>query len=177
VIFNDQRRQLRWAAMMACDAPAQHHGLPARRWAAAFLVVATAAGVLTACGGGDGNKSDGSKLPAITLSSGDQKVTSGAVSYLSDGTLQQASPTLQSLPVRPGATITVTTPQQVADRGWQLSLDNKIVIQRRTATTGTTTVPTDLAGRQPLVTILAAPVGKSNRASGLWLFRLTPTGS
>ena len=72
-------------------------------------------------------------------------------------------------------TVTVTTPQEVADRGWQLQLDDKIVIQRSTATTGTMTVPTNLAGRQPLVTILAAPIGESNRASGLWVFRLAPT--
>lgn len=142
---------------------------------AGLAAVAVAVLTLTGCGAG---KSDAKPdLPAITLASGSQKVTSIAVSYLKDGTLRQASPTLLSLPVRPGGTVTVTTPQEVADRGWQLSLDDKIVVPRRTATTGTVAVPTNLSGRQPLVTILAAPVGKSNRASGLWLFRLSPTGS
>jgi hypothetical protein len=139
------------------------------------VAVATTLAVLAACGGGKSSQS--SDLPSITLSSGNQKVTSSPVSYLQDGTVHQASPTLAALPVRPGATVTITTPQEVADRGWQLQLDNKIIIQKQTTTTGKMTVPTNLAGRQPLVTILAAPVGDSNRASGLWVYRLTPTGS
>lgn len=145
------------------------------RRASALVVAATAPILLASCGGGKGDKNAG--LPSITLSSGNQKVSSVAVSYLENGTLRQASPILLSLPVRPGGTVTITTPQEVAARGWQLSLDDKIIIQRRTATTGTLTVPTNLTGRQPLVTILAAPVGNSTRASGLWLFRLSPTGS
>lgn len=146
-----------------------------RRVATGLLAAAAAVAGLTSCGGGKGN--DSSDLPSITVSSGKQQVSSSAVSYFEDGTLHQASPSLDSLSVRPGATVTITTPQEVADRGWQLQLDDKIIIQRRTATTGTMTVPTNLAGRQPLVTILAAPVGDSNRASGLWVFRLAPTRS
>jgi hypothetical protein len=156
------------------------HGVESspRRLAIQLAAVAATVAVLASCGGSSGNKSSsGSDLPAITLSSGNQKVTSSAVSYLKDGTVHQASPTLASLPVQPGATVTITTPQEVADRGWQLQLDNKIIIQRRMSTTGTMTVPTNLAGRQPLVTILAAPVGESDRASGLWVYRLSPTAS
>jgi hypothetical protein len=145
------------------------------RRTAAMVAVAIALFAVAGCGGSKSDKKP--DLPSITLSSGNQKVTSMAVSYLENGTLQQASPTLLSLPVRPGGTVTVTAPQEVADRGWQLSLDDKIIIQRRKASTGTMTVPTNLTGRQPLVTILAAPVGNSTRASGLWLFRLSPTGS
>jgi hypothetical protein len=163
--------------MMSGDPPAPGVRSPLRKLGTGLLALAATAIVLTNCGGSSGKSNSTSDLPPITLSSGKQKVTSGAVSYLQDGTLHQASPTLLSLPVRPGATVTITTPQEVADRGWQLSLDDKIVVQRRTAETGTITVPTNLAGRQPLVTILAAPVGESNRASGLWLFRLAPTGS
>jgi hypothetical protein len=158
---------------MMSGGPLTHGVGTPRRRATGFLVVAITVLALTSCGGSkSSNKSD---LPSITLSSGNQKVSSGAVSYLHDGTLHQASPGLLSLSVKPGATVTITTPPEVADRGWQVQLDDKIVIQRRTSTTGTMTVPTNLAGRQPLVTILAAPVGNSNRASGLWVFRLAPT--
>ena len=161
---------------MMSGGPPQHGvGLATRRRSTAAVAIATVVLVLTGCGGGKSEKN--ADLPAITLSSGNQKVTNIPVSYLAGGTLRQASPTLLSLPVRPGGTVTITTPQEVADRGWQVSLDDKIVIQRRTATTGTLTVPSNLTGRQPLVTILAAPVGDSVRASGLWLFRLSPTGS
>jgi hypothetical protein len=162
---------------MMFGGPSMHGTGPAARWRATGLVaVATAMLALVSCGGGKGDKNDkNADLPAITLSSGNQKVSSIPVSYLQNGTLRQASPTLLSLPVRPGATVTITTPQEVADRGWQLSLDDKVVVARRTVPTGTVTVPTNLTGRQPLVTILAAPVGESNRASGLWLFRLSPS--
>jgi hypothetical protein len=161
--------------MMSGGPPTQCVGLATRRRGIGLVAVAAAALALTSCGGSKSDKN--ADLPSVTLSAGSQKVTSIPVSYLKDGTLRQASPTLLSLAVRPGGTVTITTPQEVADRGWQVSLDDKIVIQRRTAPTGAMTVPTNLTGRQPLVTILAAPVGDSNRASGLWLFRLTPTGS
>jgi hypothetical protein len=162
--------------MMSGGPLAHGVGSPSRRLATGFLAVVAAVATVTSCGGSKSN-SNKSDLPSVTLSSGNQKVTSGAVSYLQDGTLRQASPGLLSLSVKPGATVTIATPQEVADRGWQLQLDDKIVIQRRTTTTGTMTVPTNLAGRQPLVTILAAPVGSSNRASGLWVFRLAPSSS
>ena len=158
---------------MMSGGPVTHGvGSPARRLTTGLLAAAATVVTVTSCGG-----SKSSDLPAITLSSGHQKVTSSAVSYLKDGKLQHATPKLLSLSVKPGATVTITTPQEVAARGWQVQLDDKIVIQRRTSTTGTMTVPTDLAGRQPLVTILAAPVGDSNRASGLWVFRLAPAAS
>jgi hypothetical protein len=161
--------------MMSGGPPTLSVGPATRRRGIGLVAVAAAALALTSCGGAKSDKN--ADLPAVTLSSGSQKVTSIPVSYLKDGTLRQASPTLLSLAVRPGGTVTITTPQEVADRGWQVSLDDKIVIQRQTAPTGTMTVPSNLTGRQPLVTVLAAPVGDSNRASGLWLFRLTPTGS
>jgi hypothetical protein len=161
--------------MMSAGLDTHGVGPTVRRRTTGFVAAAIALFALAGCGGGKGGKTP--DLPSITLSSGNQKVTSIAVSYLQDGTLQQASPTLLSLPVRPGGTVTITAPQEVANRGWQVSLDDKIIIQRRTTPTGTMTVPTNLTGRQPLVTILAAPVGNSTRASGLWLFRLSPTGS
>src|SRR3954454_20643947 len=102
---------------MMFGGPTTHGVGPAtRRRATGLVAVATAAMALVSCGGGKSDKNAG--LPAITLSSGNQKVSSIPVSYLQDGTLRQASPTLLSLPVRPGGTVTVTAPHEVADRGW-----------------------------------------------------------
>ena len=140
-----------------------------RRPAALLLTAATAGAVLTGCG-------HSSSLPSVTLRSGSASAKSEAVSYQEKGTLKQASPALRSLQVRPGGEVTVSVSGTVAGRGWQARLDDKIVIDRTSKPTAGFRVPTGLGSRQPLVTVLAAPVGSSTRASGLWIFRLVPTG-
>ncbi|MGY1884805.1 DUF2771 family protein [Blastococcus sp. SYSU DS0753] len=82
----------------------------------ALLLAVCAAGSLSACAGEPATPEE------IRVQAGSQDVTAGPTQYCLDGEGQRYSTRPPVVEVSPGTTISLTVPEAIAERGWQVQV-------------------------------------------------------